>query len=842
MAPYIDPIEKIELASRFSNNALNLSCLESKRLDYLGSKKSTLNDAQTLRQINWPNIFKRLSELNNLTTLNLSGNSLTQIPEFLSKLKNLTYLDLSSNDLCEFPGFLFRLENLQALDLASNNILYVPSQIKLLKNLRELHLDHNPGIKGLSNLSYLDQLSALNLSRNDLERIPNTFSKMLNLRIVILSGNLLKTIPAFLFCLTSIQRLDLSSNLIGNVPAEIALLKGLEFLNLRNNPISILSEHAVKLPKINRIEGEEITYFDVDDHCVYFPRSEYWDQNCYRKILFLSFSGIQQPPPEILNRGSQAIQAYYRQLEMEGTEKLYEAKLLVVGEAFAGKTTLAKKIQDPSYNLEKLSSTEGIDILRWQFIYSNDFIFRVNIWDFGGQEIYHATHQFFLTKRSCYTLVADNRKEDDNLHYWLSIIELLASDSPVLIIKNEKGDRQRSLNENQLRGEFPQLKDSLTTNLATNRGLDNLLNQIRHHLSTLPHIGDELPKTWVRVRQALEDDPRNTIPLTTYLQLCVEHGFKQRKDALQLSQYLHDLGVFLHFQDDDLLSKTIILKPTWGTDAVYKVLDNPTVTQNQGCFTRQDLNNIWSADEYIGLQGELLQLMMKFQLCYELSYRPKNYIAPQLLNPNQPAYRWNETQNLILRYAYDFMPKGILTRFIVATHRLIAISRKDKRQVAWRTGVVLIKDGTLAEITELYGKREIKIRLQGSNKRGLLEIITYEIDRIHSSFNRLNYKQLIPCNCNRCLNSQTPYMHDLQRLKRRLSKGQETVECDESYDDVDVRSLIDDSIGYGESDRHKNNQTGHNVTVNVDINQANIDQNHSGSGDNVASDKNTNHR
>jgi hypothetical protein len=26
--------------------------------------------------------------------------------------------------------------------------------------------------------------------------------------------------------------------------------------------------------------------------------------------------------------------------------------------------------------------------------------FRVNIWDFGGQQIYHATHQFFLTKRS----------------------------------------------------------------------------------------------------------------------------------------------------------------------------------------------------------------------------------------------------------------------------------------------------------------------------------------------------------------------------------------------------------------------------------------------------------
>jgi len=29
----------------------------------------------------------------------------------------------------------------------------------------------------------------------------------------------------------------------------------------------------------------------------------------------------------------------------------------------------------------------------------------VNIWDFGGQEIYHATHQFFLTHRSLYLLL-----------------------------------------------------------------------------------------------------------------------------------------------------------------------------------------------------------------------------------------------------------------------------------------------------------------------------------------------------------------------------------------------------------------------------------------------------
>jgi GTPase SAR1 family protein len=39
--------------------------------------------------------------------------------------------------------------------------------------------------------------------------------------------------------------------------------------------------------------------------------------------------------------------------------------------------------------------------LQFQFPYK-DKTFRVNIWDFGGQEIYHQTHQFFLSKRSLY--------------------------------------------------------------------------------------------------------------------------------------------------------------------------------------------------------------------------------------------------------------------------------------------------------------------------------------------------------------------------------------------------------------------------------------------------------
>jgi hypothetical protein len=92
-------------------------------------------------------------------------------------------------------------------------------------------------------------------------------------------------------------------------------------------------------------------------------------------------------------------------------------------------------------------------------------------------------------------------------------VELLSDNSPVLIIKNEKQDRQCEISERSLRGEFTNLKEVLATNLATNRGLSEIKNAIELYISNLPHINTPLPKLWVRVRSALENDFRNYINL-----------------------------------------------------------------------------------------------------------------------------------------------------------------------------------------------------------------------------------------------------------------------------------------------------------------------------------------
>uniref|UniRef100_UPI0039C5C61C COR domain-containing protein n=1 Tax=Scytonema sp. PCC 10023 TaxID=1680591 RepID=UPI0039C5C61C len=541
------------------------------------------------------------------------------------------------------------------------------------------------------------------------------------------------------------------------LPPEIVQLINLQSLDLRRNELSALPAEIGQLTKLRDLE--------------------------------LGDNPLVSPPPEILIKGLRAILDFCRQQLEQETDYLYEAKLLIVGEAGAGKTTLAKKIQDQNYQLQQDEiSTQGIDVIQWKFPLLTGREFQVNIWDFGGQEIYHTTHQFFLTKRSLYIVVADTRKEDTDFYYWLKVVELLSDNSPLLIIKNEKHERKREINEPGLRGQFTNLKETLTTNLATNRGLPEILNRIKFHIKDLPHVGTKLPKTWVEVRKALESDSREYISLEEYLALCQKHGFTTLEDKLQLSGYLHDLGVCLHFQDDDLLRKTVILKPTWGTDAVYKVLDNSQVIENLGQFDRNNLAEIWHDNKYTDMRAELLRLMMKFKLCYEIPSRPNTYIAPQLLSANQPDYTWDDTNNLILRYEYEFMPKGILTRFIVETHFWI----EQQQKLVWKSGVVLNKDQTRAEVIENYNQKEIKIRIEGNRKKELLAVVTHELEKIHQSFERLKYETLVPCNCASCQGSQTLHSYPMDVLRRFLDNRQYEIQCQKSFQMVDVRKLIDD--------------------------------------------------
>jgi internalin A len=718
-----------------------------KKLSLSGAQLSTLPpevfELEGLEELNlsgngWTSLPEAVTRLGNLKRLNLQENRLLTLPDSISGMENLTELVLRRNKLESLPASLSRLKKLRSLDVGYNRIRTLYPSVAQIENLEVLRLTGNP-LESLQEWDWaerLHKLTTLSLGGCGLKEVPDFVGHLHNLTALHLAHNEITVFPDCLYGLTGLKKLDLHDNRLKEISWKILQLAGLESIRLSGNPLEV-------------------------------------------------------PPPEVLQKGWEGVRGYFRQLKAEGEDHLYEAKLLIVGEGGAGKTSLSKKLENPAYELAEEDSTKGIEIIRWSFPMQDGREFRANIWDFGGQEIYHATHQFFLTKRSLYVLVAETRKEDTDFYYWLSVVELLSDGSPLLIVKNERQDRRREINDRQLRGQFENLKETLATNLATNRGLDRILAEVKHYLTGLPHVGSPLPKTWVKVREALEHDDRNYIGLQEYLDICERNGFKGQQDKLQLSGYLHDLGVCLHFQDDPLLRKTVILKPRWGTDAVYKVLDNNRVFGKLGLFDRADLADIWRADEYAEMRDELLQLMINFKLCYRIPGTDL-YIAPQLLTENQPQYEWEEADNLIQRYTYEFMPKGIITQFIVAMHRMIA---GEGHGLVWRSGVVIGDGQTRAEVIEHYGRREIKIRIAGRRRKELMTIVSYELDKINASYSRLRFNKLIPCNCVKCKSSQDPHFYPAEVLRQFIDDAEQHIQCQKSYRMVAVRGLLDDVTG-----------------------------------------------
>lgn len=623
----------------------------------------------------------------------------------------------------------------------------------------------------------------LDLKNCGLREIPDEIFEFDNLRIIDLGND-----P---YC--DVQ----DKNQILFIPSDIKKLRNLVKLVLSDNDLDFLSSDIVELPKLKYLDLRYNRLKAIPDKLASMSSME---------ELLLEGNPFDLIPPEIVAQGISSIRNFF--VELEEKDFLYEVKLLIVGQGRVGKTCLSKALTDDSFSLDSEESTEGINISRLVIPYEeiktiNEDVkrdFQINIWDFGGQEIYHSTHQFFLTKRSLYLLVTESRKEDshDDFFYWLNIIKLLGDKSPIMIVLNKCDQPTKEIPYREYKDNFSNLSGFHRISLKSE--FKEQLLKFKHELlscaTRLPHIGNALPKVWVDIRKEIEvmkDSGLNYISESEYLNICRKH-YRKDESSRFLSAYFHDLGVFLHFQDDWDLKETIFLNHEWLTAGVYRVLDDREVLSRQGKFSRLDLERIWSDPSYQGKRKELLALMKnkKFDLCFELP--TGDFLVPRLLPVDEIDHGWiSEPNNKRVEFLYKFMPKGILSRIIVKLNSDIAGKKY------WRYGVLLNFEGAEAIVRERYFESKITIELKGKNTREYLFTIRKALLEIHKDFNNIIVHERVPCNCEMCSSSLEPHFFDYETLKRYEYKGIAKIRCDKSIDEVDVLALTSDFKGISDS-------------------------------------------
>jgi small GTP-binding protein len=462
--------------------------------------------------------------------------------------------------------------------------------------------------------------------------------------------------------LTNLTHLVLNSNNIRDI-SPLSRLTNLMDLRLGNNKISDLSP-LKQLKKLKRLDLQDNKISQLPTELVQLGMEINWYYDYYGRGISLKGNPLEIPPVEIVKQGAFAVLNYFKELGKESVQLLH-SKLLIVGNGEVGKTTLMKKLQNNNFQVDvgKEETTHGINILRWElqcpFADGDIADVKINFWDFGGQDIYHATHQFFLTKRSLYLFVWEARKEEEtrSFDYWLNIIKLLSDESPVIVVMNKADIRCKHVDEASFKDKFQNIVTFLQVSCVTGQGIKELTEQIRSTLANMEYLRDKLPKAWTDIRDDLKKEKKNYISLEEYFAICKKHGLNEER-AEFLSDYLHDLGVILHYRHDKLLENTVILNPEWATEAVYKLIDTRKIFENKGRFRFDDLKTYWNLSRFPREKhAQLVRLMEKFELCFPIT-GSDIHIVPELLPANRPSLdleKYKKPENIHFEYLYDFM-------------------------------------------------------------------------------------------------------------------------------------------------------------------------------------------
>ncbi|WP_413199639.1 COR domain-containing protein [Nostoc piscinale] len=641
-------------------------------------------------------IPEAITQLTNLRELNLSYNQITQIPEVLAKLTNLTLLDLSWNQITQIPEVLAKLTNLTHLYLSFNQITQIPEVLAKLTNLTHLYLSFNQITQIPEALAQLTNLIKLDLYSNQITEIPEALAQLTNLIKLDLYSNQITEIPEALAQLTNLTQLHLRNNKITEIPKELESLPKLEELDLRGNPLPISPEILGSFDKVGSVE-------------------------------------------EIFN--------YLRLLRSGEVRPLNEAKILLVGQGSVGKTSVIERLIRNKYDKNQ-PQTDGLNVQTWNVSVNSKDI-RLNVWDFGGQEIYHATHQFFLTKRSLYLLVCNCRtsEEENRIEYWLKLIESFGGQSPVIIVGNKRDEQPLDINRKALREKYPNIQAIIETSCQDNIGIDELRTAIFQQIANLKEVYDLLPLSWFEVKQQLESMPQDFISYSNYIGICYENKIPEEQNQEQLIDLLHRLGLVLNFRDHPILKDTNVLKPNWVTEGIYALLSDESLkTKTKGIFTPADLSSILNPERYpIQRHNYLIGLMKEFELCFALECHPPQFLIAGLLPKDQPEQTELEGETLEFQYHYKVLPESIISRFIVNTHE------KIYNQIYWRSGVMLQyqENNEIHNIARIKADPEDKkifIAISGrkETRRLFLGILRDVFNKIHKSLPNLEITEWVP--------------------------------------------------------------------------------------------------
>ena len=722
-----------------------------------------------------------IGNLTALTTLHVSRNQLTALPKSIGGLTALTTLDVGGNELTALPESIGSLTTLTALGLRGNELTALPESIGGLAALTTLDLDGNELTALPESIGGLTALTTLNLGGHRLTALPESIGSLTALTALHLRNNQLTALPDSIGNLTALTTLDLRDNHLSALPESIGGLTTLTKLDLRSNQLTALPESIGGLTAL--------TTLDLCHNQLNSLPKRLADLLTKGLIVSLLGNPFWDPLPGLIERGADALAAYLESLEDVTVQ--YEAKLLLVGEGEVGKTSLVAALMGTPF-VEKRPTTHGIEISSLKFrhpVRDLDMILRA--WDFGGQEVYRVTHQFFFSRRALYIVVWNARQgqEQNDVEGWLRRIRLrVGTHARTIVVATHCVERLPELDYRRLEQTFPgMLIGSFDVDNSIGAGISALRRAIGREAAQLPQMGQRISNRWAAARDEILalGQAKPQISYKWFESICWRHGVTGR-EMVTLAQLMHDLGQIIYYGEDEGLRDIVVLNPEWLTKAISYVLEDKLTKDAGGVLGHARLGDIWQhRDEGPAYPPPhhpyFLRLMEKFDICYRLEGDELHSLVAQLVPHKRPSLPWqSKTQpptgirSLGLMCRLSESAPGLIPWLTVRHHRA-------STGMHWRHGIFLrhpIKAYASEALLELCQPNELTVEVRAPSPDLYFNVLRDSIeDLITRRWPGLRYELFIPCLSKMADGSMCKGQFPLKGLLRLREKGYTSYLC-----------------------------------------------------------------
>jgi hypothetical protein len=565
-----------------------------------------------------------------------------------------------------------------------------------------------------------------------------------------------------------LQTLEADDNLLTAIPPQIGDMPNLNALHLSRNRLTDLP------PALHRLLSSGLT-------------------------LGLEGNPLRDPLPDLAQRGLDALAAYLSSLTE--ASPLYEAKIMLVGDGSAGKTSLVASLLNAPFE-EARPTTHGIEIRELTIRHpSRDLDMKIRTWDFGGQEIYRITHQFFFTPGALYLLVWNARvgEEQSGIERWLRTIRLRIGDrARVLLVATHSDERRPEIDYPRFQRLAPaMLGGQYTVDNRSGAGVAALREAIAKETALSPQMGLQLSADWVAVRDALSGLGVPQITFAEFAGIADRHNVGGAA-ALTLIEMLHDLGQVIYYGDDTALRNIVVLSPDWLTRAIGYVLEDRATREAGGILEHRRLPQIWDerADERYAPEHHayFLRLMEKFDISYRLPDDSQRSLVAQLVPHERAQIPWDSETPLpegihVVRFIFRLSePAPGLIAWLTVRHHNASVG------MHWRRGVFLRYPApldNLEALLELRTDNELAIEARGASPEFYANVLRDSVEYlIRQRWPGLSYQLRVPCPGTLFSSSRCPASFSLDGLLRRIATGGSTHYCLECGSEHDIASLL----------------------------------------------------